>query len=208
MNEYAEIYDTVWAYPQYSNFSPEVGDNHFIECMLKLLKANKVLSIGCGNGAGVRELLKSGYDAHGIDVSKYAIGLANKLTEGALGEPSRYRCLNVLSWTWSHTEDWQAFICIDVMEHIAQEDVSLFLNRLSAAKVPVVFSIALGKDAFGPKILGKPLHLTIKQLEWWKGALSMYWKTEAYQSSRKWAVSFLCLPYNYDKGEKIHGEAS
>jgi hypothetical protein len=60
-----------------------------------------------------------------------------------------------------------------VMEHIPTEHVPAVLRNLRAAATRCVFfGIALFPDAFGPKVLGAPLHLTVQPVDWWRAQVA------------------------------------
>ena len=63
---------------------------------------------------------------------------------------------------------YDAIICTDVLEHIPTKYISSVLKNLHDNTNKICYlAIALFPDKFGNKILGKPLHLTVKKPNWW-----------------------------------------
>jgi len=72
----------------------------------------------------------------------------------------------------SHAFDYDYAYCCDVMEHIPTEYVMLTLqNIMNTCREGAFFYICLVPDGFG-KIIGAPLHLTVKPFIWWRDKLA------------------------------------
>ena len=61
--------------------------------------------------------------------------------------------------------------CTDVLEHIPTADVDAVLRNILSSAENVYLQISTVPDHFGPAVLGEPLHLTVKPLEWWLARL-------------------------------------
>ena len=59
-------------------------------------------------------------------------------------------------------------VACDVMEHLPEIAVPLSLRQMLKTADTVIFSICLTKDVAGPSLIGEPLHLTVKNANWWK----------------------------------------
>ena len=102
------------------------------------------------------------FNVHGFDIAPNCLGTffagreQDMLTVGSL---------------WSSTDVPQGFdavFCADVLEHIPPERVDDTLRNLRRAASKIAFlGIALFPDGFGPAVIGKPLHLTVRPAEWW-----------------------------------------
>ncbi len=63
---------------------------------------------------------------------------------------------------------YDAIICTDVLEHIPTEKVKLVLtNFYRCTKTLCYLCVSLLPNVFGPKIVGKQLHLTVEKPDWW-----------------------------------------
>lgn len=78
----------------------------------------KVLDFGCGSGVLVRELARVGFEAHGVEVSMDAV---------IFGESQGVENLSVASGHRIGFRDgeFDAFLALDVLEHIADEEWAL-----------------------------------------------------------------------------------
>ena len=63
--------------------------------------------------------------------------------------------------------------CCDVMEHLPPEKVDAVLKRIFKNCESCFFSIHFGEDSFR-KVVGHPLHLTVKPFSWWLDKLKEY----------------------------------
>ncbi len=161
-------YESVWQHDDYRTFSPglhALEHLNLIGCFRKL-GVRSILDAGCGSGKFMRRILEqysAEFTIRGFDIATncldpwFAGREAELLTTGCLWDPAALPRPN------------DAVVCTDVMEHIPTDKVPAVLTNLRAAATHAVFlGIALFPDYFGPKFLGKPLHLSIKPPEWWR----------------------------------------
>jgi hypothetical protein len=161
-------YETVWQHDDYRSFSPglySLEHLSLVACFRKL-GVRTILDAGCGSGKFMRRILEqysADFTIRGFDIAAncldpwFAGREAELLTNGCLWDPAALPRPN------------DAVVCTDVLEHIPTDKVPAVLANLRAAATRVVFlGIALFPDYFGPKFLGKPLHLTVKPPEWWR----------------------------------------
>lgn len=74
-------------------------------------RGKKLLDVGCATGLFVREACQSGWDAYGVDISRYAVELANKKTNG--------RCYHASAETWPFEEEsFDVITALDCIEHV------------------------------------------------------------------------------------------
>ena len=162
-----EKYMAIWKCNEYRRYSPGESSikNLPIANLLRKCGAKTVLDAGCGSGKLMRALIEecgNEFSVHGFDIAEncldpYFDAIKNDiLTVGVLWNKEDFN------------KEYDAIICCDVLEHIPTEKVELVLgNFCCCAKIFCYLSIALQQDHFGPKIIGKPLHLTVKEPDWW-----------------------------------------
>jgi hypothetical protein len=161
-------YERMWECDDYRTFSPGLHALEKLDLVprLRALGVRTLLDAGCGSGKFMRRILERhgadfsirGFDIAGNCLDPWFAGCeAGLLTTGCLWDEGALPAPN------------DAVICTDVMEHIPTDRVPAVLRNLRAAATRCVFfGIALFPDAFGPKVLGTPLHLTVKPVEWWR----------------------------------------
>jgi SAM-dependent methyltransferase len=164
-------YERMWQHDDYRSFSPGLYALDAFD-LVRQFKENGVRSIldaGCGSGKFMRRILESHGDAFSIRGFDIAGNCLDPWFDGRGDGLLTSGCL------WDEAGlpgPSDAVVCTDVLEHIPTERVSAVLRNLRAAATRIVFlGIALFPDGFGPKVLGAPLHLTVKPVEWWAAAL-------------------------------------
>jgi SAM-dependent methyltransferase len=128
------------------------------EGIVKDLHPSTVLDAGCAMGFLVEELVKRGIDAHGIDVSEYAVSQVH--------ESIRDRC-RVQSLTEPLDSRYDLITCIEVIEHIPPQDADRALANLCAATDRLLLSST-------PQDFGEPTHVNVQPPEDWSAALARY----------------------------------
>jgi 2-polyprenyl-3-methyl-5-hydroxy-6-metoxy-1,4-benzoquinol methylase len=155
--KYAEI----WAFPEYqAAHSPGLENvDRFIEVM-KPKPFSTIADIGCGSGkAGLAFQRQANMQAHWVDLT--AAGLDP--------EVDRSRFTETPLWNWRKTRAlaYDYGFCCDVLEHIPTEYTMLCIARILENCRTAWLQISLQPDNFGPKLLGEPLHLTVRPYDWW-----------------------------------------
>ena len=162
-----EKYTTIWRYNEYRLYSPGESSikNLPIIDLLRRCGAKTVLDAGCGSGKLMHALIEqcgNEFHVHGFDIAENCLDpffdeIKNDiLTVGVLWNKEDFN------------KEYDAIICCDVLEHIPTEKVELVLdNFYCCTKTFCYLAIALQDDYFGPRIVGKPLHLTVKEPNWW-----------------------------------------
>jgi SAM-dependent methyltransferase len=160
-------YEQMWRHDDYRTISPGLDALEQFDLLKQLrgLGVRGILDAGCGSGKFMRRILEQhgdeftirGFDIAGNCLDPWFAGReAGLLTTGCLWDEAGLPGPN------------DAVVCTDVLEHIPTERVPDVLRNLRAAATRAVFlGIALFPDGFGPKVLGTPLHLTVKPVEWW-----------------------------------------
>lgn len=165
-------YERMWQHDDYRTFSPGLHALERLELVgaFRKLKVRTILDAGCGSGKFMRRILEqhaAEFSIRGFDIAAncldpwFAGREADLLTLGCLWDPSGLPGPN------------DAVVCTDVLEHIPTDKVPAVLANLRAAATRAVFlGIALFPDGFGPKVLGRPLHLTIQPFDWWRAQVT------------------------------------
>jgi len=171
---YFEIYDTLYR-QGYHVGGLDGGKNHgrrFIPALLDY-DWESLLEIGCSNGVVVKALQDAGREAHGVDASKTAVGLAMK-----------NGCTNVTRESAHHLpfkdKTFDAVFSCDVLEHLTEADALLAIReivRVTRKLICVVVDgklernrewLRIGRRA-NPKAFRKinNLHLTVWSIPKW-----------------------------------------
>lgn len=156
MVDYASMYDGYWNRPDRIGESSFSDPGKIANQILSTCGLGRILDVGCGMGTLVRELLKRGADAYGVDVSKTAVEYCNKYAPGRFLEGS------VLSLSFKDGE-FDTVVSTDCMEHLAPEDVPLALAQIHRVADRYVFlQIATTQDR------DNHWHLTVEGRAWWE----------------------------------------
>ena len=162
-------YEAVWDIPQYRVHSPGEKSLHAFMNIVDPTKGSTVVDFGNGCGRASLKMAEDGFKVKMID-----------LTEKSMDEDVRLAAVNGFNgMTFMEGSIWDIEIpkdvlsgdygyCCDVMEHIPPKYVMQTLtNIMMRVNEGCFFYICLVPDSFG-KMIGKPLHLTVRTFEWWK----------------------------------------
>ena len=134
------------AEPQWINFFGEVADN----IVAKIAPAT-MLDAGCAIGLLVEALRDRGVDAHGIDISPWAID--------QVPDPIRPYC-HVGSVTDEIEGHYGLITCIEVLEHLPVSQADPAIENLCAHADAVLFSST-------PDEFDDPTHLNVETTAYW-----------------------------------------
>ena len=178
-----EKYLKVWQHDAYRDHSPGVLEQARALKIFAKFDCQTVADYGCGEGKSVRYFKLMLQDAFGIEHAPNAVR--------AKGIVVYEECL----WQLHHTPDSDAAFCCDVMEHIPALKVNLVLHQIRAKTRKVAyFRIATVEDYFGPKLINKPLHLTVRTPSEWEATLQRHWGYVERIATTDNYVVFACLP--------------
>jgi SAM-dependent methyltransferase len=132
--------------PNWLSFFGGVADQ-----IVDRLHPKSVLDAGCAIGLLVEALADRGVDAHGIDISEWAIAqvpesLGDRCVVGSLAEPI--------------AERYDLVVSIEVLEHIEEAQLQLALDNLCATTDRLLISTT-------PAHYEDPTHINVKQPERW-----------------------------------------
>ena len=140
----------------------------------------RVLDAGCAMGLLVEALVARGIDAHGVDISEYAIAQAAPAVAG--------RCL-VRSLNSADAFDgrYDLIVCIEVLEHMPADEARAALAGICAHTSDVLFSSS-------PTDFGETTHVNVQPPEAWAEAFARegFLRDLDYDASfiTPWAVRF------------------
>jgi SAM-dependent methyltransferase len=124
--------------------------------IVRNLHPTSVLDAGCAMGFLVEALRKRGVEAHGIDISEYAISQVH--------DSVREYC-SVASLTEPLGGRYDLITCIEVVEHIPPADADAVIANLCAATDCLLLSTT-------PQDYGEATHLNVQPPEVWSAALA------------------------------------
>jgi SAM-dependent methyltransferase len=162
-----ETYERIWTHAAYRDFSPGLANADKLTLVPRLHQygVRTLLDAGCGSGKLMQKLLTEcagEFDVHGFDIAANCLdpffeGRQDQiLTVGCLWDPADF------------CREYDAIVCTDVLEHVPTERVAAVLaNFRRCARKVCYLAIALFPDGFGPELIGRPLHLTVKRPAWW-----------------------------------------
>ena len=148
-------YKAMWSHPEYRFVSP--GENiaqTFVEAA-EVTSTDSVVDFGCGTGRGGQAVANlTGAKVLLVDFAANALDDDIKLpfVQADLTKPM--------------TVTGSVGYCTDVLEHIPTEDVPKVIENIMACVPSCFFQVSLVDDAMGV-LIGQPLHLTVKPVQWW-----------------------------------------
>lgn len=164
---YKEIYDH--CHSKYCENDDNVG-LHVIKSLNKLFEGKRILEFGAGNNNLSKYLEELGNDVTAIEVSKNAfekIQCRNKI----IGDV--FKLLK-------NKEQFDYLISIDVLEHLSEIDIKLFLKYISKKSRSCFLTISTRPSGLlGPN--GENLNITVKDKDWWFSIISKYYDVKIYE---------------------------
>jgi len=114
-----------------------------------------IVEIGCGNGKLIEKLTVEGFDCTGLDCINNIYELPDyymhDLNDGMLPFSDK-------QFRW--------LLCFDVLEHLPEDSIEFVLSEFRRVSLNQVLSIA----HYG----GPPLHLTVKDPQWWQEKIAEF----------------------------------
>lgn len=154
---YQKVYKDI---PEYNSYSPcaallpvviEIANQHGVK---------SILDAGCGRGQSVHALDVGGFHVRGVDLT----------LDGLLPEVDDALCVEApLSAMPFSKNEFDMTICVDVLEHIPEDDNMLDDSLKEIARVSgryALLQICTRKDGFGKRVDGT-LHKSVFPPAWW-----------------------------------------
>lgn len=131
---------------------------HELIVSLEIKSKEKVLDFGCAKGYLVKALRLLGVDAHGVDISDYALGDCPKEVENFLYHVDK-------------CPETKFDLCVakDVLEHVPHEKLEETVNWIMSRCNRAFVAVPLGNDRkyVIPQMELDKTHIIRKPLEWW-----------------------------------------
>lgn len=126
----------------------------------------RIIDYGAGTGRAALALARDGYQVHMVDLASNCLDLEVRAAVHAGELTFEEACL----WEGG---PWPGDLglCCDVLEHIPQTKVHEVLARIIEGTPHALLQIDLFRDSMGPRLVGEPLHLTVKPAAWWSAAV-------------------------------------
>ncbi len=131
---------------QWMEFFETIADHVVAE-----IKPRRVLDVGCAKGFLVEALRDRGVEAFGIDLSEYAIGEVR---------PDIQSYCRVASVVEPFDEHYDLITCIEVLEHLGEEDGRTAIANICRSAEDVLFSST-------PDDFKEPTHVNVRPCSWW-----------------------------------------
>jgi len=159
-------YMRVWERPEYRKVSPgQLECKRAWECF-DPQPNERLIDYGSGPARATWWFAQQGLDAVGVDIAANAAETDANVIEACL---------------WDLPADLapvEYAYCCDVMEHIPTDKVDAVICEIKARTTKAgYFRIATRPDVMGPRILGRPLHLTVWDADKWRRRFETYWRT-------------------------------
>lgn len=157
-NIYDEIYSEIENYNYFDNLKNSIVD------LFGQVFRGQVLDAGCGQGIHLKRLLSCKVNAFGIELSEVC---CDRYLKGFPHQNS-----DIVSFS-KNNRQFEAIICMDVLEHIPLPSLKenlIALSRMLKDEGAILFFIANHSDI----INGKELHLIQEDEHWWKEKLEQF----------------------------------
>lgn len=155
-------YEEIWSFEEYQKSgSPGLANVDRFLSVLSPQQGSSVIDIGCGAGRAGLELERRGFNTWWLDITPAALVPA----------VDRRRFIEAPLWAPVWGRQWDYGFCCDVLEHIPTEYAMLACEQIIHHCGTAWLHICNLPDEFG-KLIGEPLHLTVKPYAWWLLRLS------------------------------------
>jgi hypothetical protein len=152
-----------WSNPWWPEFFGRIAD-----AVVAHVQPRTALDAGCALGFMVAALRDRGVEAHGIDISDFAIG--------EVPAPIRDFC-RVASIREPLGNDYDVIVCIEVLEHLTPADAEPVIANLCAHAPAILFSSTPTDDV-------EPTHFNVREPAYWAAlfARHSYFRDEAFDA--------------------------
>lgn len=150
-------YLAIWERPEYRKVSPGMLECERAFTICKMMSSQSLIDFGAGPCRAAKWFQDKGLDVLAIDFAANAREADVPFVDACL-------------WDLPESLPKADFgFCTDVMEHIPEAKVSAVLGNIAMlTRRSAYFRIATRPDKMGPRFLNQPLHVTVKDAEWWR----------------------------------------
>jgi hypothetical protein len=156
-----EKYLAVWQRPEYRRVSPGMLECERAFTVCEMSAGDRLIDFGAGPCRATKWFRDKGLDVTAIDFAPNAREHNDvPFVEACLW--SLPPCLKPAHWGF----------CTDVLEHIPVDRVETVLGNIARLSTAGAYlRIATRPDKMGPRLIGKPLHMTVRSSDWWRRAI-------------------------------------
>jgi len=128
-------YDTLYAASP-NNILWATDHSHLLRYLKPSCDKERVLDVGCGDGANALFLERAGYNVHGIDISALALsGLRNRFAVSAIACRGQYEIGDVHCW-YPRVQKYSALVSCGLFQCLQRERRGSVHRRLLESVVP------------------------------------------------------------------------
>lgn len=162
-------YERVWASGSYGGLAPGAAAAAEVLARWRWAPGQTVIDYGSGSCRAMKVFRQHGLRPIGVDIATNAMpeGMPFTVVPAAL---------------WDLPEelapaDW--CFCCDVLEHLPEDKIDAALAGMAArTRSGGYIQPALQPDHAGPRLIGAPLHLTVRPAEWWIETIGRHFEVE------------------------------
>lgn len=162
-SEYYTIYENLRSLGYRAHDEYQSHMIYVVKWIVNNLNFSNVLDVGSSSGGavGLIESFIPNIKAYGLDISPTAILMGNALGREMV-------CGSALNLPFKNNS-FDLVISSDTLEHIAPEDIDRVIDNIVRVSKKYIFMQICTKKDIAPwgKIIGRKLHLTIRNIEWW-----------------------------------------
>ena len=168
--DYRSTYRGVYsALRRYGKGSPEKALAPAIVAWARRHELRRAHVLMCGVGYAVAALRRAGVEAFGVDIAARPLWRIRRYV--TRGDVIEYTARLV-----THSGD--GIVTVDGLEHLEEADLVRVLDGASATGGPLFCQVSCREDLYGSRLVGKPLHLTVRPWRWWHDELGRRWRPE------------------------------
>jgi len=140
---------------------------HRIIQFMELKPGTRVLDYGCAKGYLVKALRLLDMDAHGVDISAYAIDNCDPLVRKYVRQLPQIT-------TSFYDANYDLVICKDVLEHVSKTELKSVLQTISnlSSAVFIVVPLGNGTEYYIDEYENDKSHMIRENLIWWKNQIT------------------------------------
>lgn len=189
-----EVYEYLWDQDYYRRIS--VSKKMLSEYVngLDYNPGDTVIDIGCGAGKGSKYILQN--SKMNVVMLDFAENCLDQETRDLIDDDKLKFFIHDI--TEKFPVKARFGFCVDVMEHIQPELVDQTLKNIFDACDEVFFNIAMVEDRAGKEI-GRKLHLTVRNEQWWLNKLKEFGATVLSYYSKNGSINIKCVSKNTTK---------